>query len=346
MRPSRSGAAFDADAFAQKKAGRPRVDQAIEMDYVAYGLDLRSSFPLPGLVPRTGADLPSLRLDLLTSSELETAWSGADGPATWHGLLGDGLLLSAARGAAGDLLFAYGDRARFHLDPSMRLLACHPSRAGLDWQRVLLTKVLSCVSMMRGYEALHACAVDSPSGAVVIAGPGGAGKSTLALELMQRGWPLLADDVLALAAAEPGSVRAYPGTPHMNLVDGPSEAAAPPETARTLGVLAGERWIAARAPASEPRPLHAIFLLERSAGLPLAAHRLSPHPLPLAPYMLGLFDDAERARRRFALYADVASTTPLMRLTSDTADRLTDVADLIERAVTDRPMALAIGGAA
>ncbi len=317
------------------------------MDYIAYGLQLRSSFALPGLPPRSGTGLPALALELVDATELASAWSGGDGSPAWHGLLGDGLELSAQRGAGGDLLFTYGARARFRLDPDERSLACAPSRAGLEWQRVLLTKVLACVSVLRGYEALHASAVDSPAGAVVIAGPSGAGKTTLALELMRRGWPLLSDDVLALRA-HGDTMHAHPGTPHMNLVDSPSGPApsfSPDELCDTLGTLSGETWVAARAVPAVPRPLAGICLLARGADLPLGAHALAPHPLALAPYMLGLFEDDERVRRRFALYADLASSTPLIRLTCGAADRPADVVDLVESALVERPTALAAAGA-
>jgi hypothetical protein len=61
--------------------------------------------------------------------------------------------------------------------------------------------------------------------------------------------------------------------------------------------------------------------------------------------MLGLFEDDERVRRRFALYADLASSTPLIRLTCGAADRPADVADLVESALVERPTALAAAGA-
>jgi hypothetical protein len=156
--------------------------------YVAYGLQLRSSFPLPGMTPSVAEMLPSLALGLATPEELDTAWSGPDGPPVWRGRLGDGCDLTIEQGRAGDLLFAYGDRARFRLDATKTTLDCAPSQDGLHWQQALIGKVLPSISVMRGYEALHAGVVDSPEGVVAIAGPSGSGKSTLAIELLRRGW--------------------------------------------------------------------------------------------------------------------------------------------------------------
>lgn len=312
----------------------------MEKHYAAYGLSLRSSFGLAGMAPSGQEMLPPLALELVAPAELATTWSGTDGEPIWRGRLGDGSDLTIERGVAGDLLFTNGDRAWYRLHAGGQALACMPRCPGLDWQRTLLTKVLSSISVMRGYEALHACAVESPWGVVAIAAPTGMGKTTLALELMRGGWPLLTDDVLALAATSEG-VLGYPGTPHMNVSS--SEDPLADEIASTLAVLAGERWVAARKIAHVARPVHTILLLERSPGLSLDIQVLPRNPLHLVPYMLGLPGTVVRERRRFELYADLMATATLMRLTCDPADRPADIADLIEQALADRPTALALG---
>ncbi|MGA2455479.1 MAG: hypothetical protein ABSG93_18380 [Solirubrobacteraceae bacterium] len=310
--------------------------------YVAYGLALRSSFRLPGMVPTDAAGLPTLDLGFATPAELATAWSGADGAPVWRGRLGDGSDLTIEQGSAGDLLFTNGARACFRLDSRKRRLACAPRDPGLDWQRTLLTKVLSSISVMRGYEALHASAVESPRGAIAIAAPSGMGKTTLAFELMRRGWPLLSDDVLALASTR-GGVRAFPGTPHMNVAARPARGLASQEIGTTLAILAGERWVAAHRTAHAACSLSAVCLLERAPGLTLDVRMLPGNPLLLAPYMLGLPDDVERERRRFELYADLTESVTLLRVSCDVTDRPADVADLIERTLSDRPAPLALG---
>jgi hypothetical protein len=55
--------------------------------YVAFGLELHSSFRLPGMSPDEMEGLPAL--ELATLAELETAWSGPlGGPPAWRGQLG------------------------------------------------------------------------------------------------------------------------------------------------------------------------------------------------------------------------------------------------------------------
>lgn len=325
----------------------PEFIGAMTMHYVAFGLELRASFPLPGMVSDEAEELPSLELELMTPGELERAWSGANGPPEWRGRLGDGLDLVIERGTAGDRLFSYGDRApsdgdraRFRLHPDMRRLDCVPTRPGLDWQRVLITKVLSSISVMRGYEALHAAAVDSPEGVVAIMAPSGAGKSTLAIELLRRGWPLVSDDVLILEQTQ-GAVRAHPGTPHMNLAESLPDAIDPHTLGSTLGMLAGERWLTIHTTATHPRPLRMLCLLERGPGLPLETHTLPSNPLLLAPYMLGLSTDAERQRNRFGLYADLMESAALVRLTAGLKHQPEQLANLLEQTLARWPELIA-----
>ncbi|MHB8242946.1 MAG: hypothetical protein ACYDHN_13275 [Solirubrobacteraceae bacterium] len=306
--------------------------------YAAYGLHLACSFPLPGTqaIGPADSELPTLTLDLLEPAELDRVWSGPSGPPEWRGRLGDGLDLTIEHGSAGDLLFAYGDRARFRLHADMERLDCAPEHPGLDWQRALISKVLPAIGVMRGYEALHAAAVDSPEGVVAIMAPSGSGKSTLAIELLGRGWPLFADDVLILED-DAGTVRAHPGTPHMNLAEHSPGATDPQSLGDSLGILAGERWLAAAHTTTHTRPVRMLCMLERGAGLANETRSLGFSPLPLAPYMLGLQSDARRQRDRFTLYADMIEATPLVRMTADLEQPPRQLADLLEDALASHP---------
>ena len=276
--------------------------------YTAYGLALSSSFPLPGMTPGgLECALPSIELV--------------------RGQLGDGQVLRVEWGREGDLRFAYGDRAYFRLAPTRERLGCAPRDvAGIDWQRVLVNRILPNVSIAHGNEALHACAVETELGVVAIAAPSGTGKSTLAAELMRRGWPLFADDVLVLSRAG-GAVEAQAATPHMNISP---DAGDPGELGEILADLGGESWLAVRGAMSGSRELAAVVILDRGPGLEIAAGPLHRTPLTLAPYMLGLPDDEGRDATRFALYADIAESTPLIGLSGGPGDRPAALADALE----------------
>jgi hypothetical protein len=306
--------------------------------YVAHGLVVHSAFALAGMTPDCDERLPSLALELTTGTMLQGLWSGSADDPLWRGRLGDGSDLVVERGSGGDLLFTHGESARHRLDPLGLTLHCAPQEEGLGWQRALLTKIIPVISLLRGYEALHASAVSSPRGTVVIAAPSGIGKSTLAGELTRRGWPLMSDDVLTLEQV-PEGVRAHPGTPHMNLE---STSLAEDELdsndlGSLLAVFAGERWVTVERIARKPALVSAICLLERGPECSLQARALSANPLPLSPYMLGLPSDTARERRRFELYASLMSSARLVRVSCGPGDGPTAVAELIEGFVLDAP---------
>jgi hypothetical protein len=295
--------------------------------YVAYGLSLRSSFPLPGMAREHLERPPSLDLVLETPAQLEAAWSGPAGQSPWRGQLGDGQVLAIEWGIDGDLRFAYGDRACFRLAPAGDRLGCAPRDVSrLDWQRVLVNRVLPSVSIAHGNEALHACAVETELGVVAIAAPSGTGKSTLASELMRRGRQLFADDVLVLSTAS-GAVEAQAATPHMNIS---ADAGDCDDLGETLAEMAGESWLAVQGVSRRGRELAAVIVLERASGLALEAKPLRPSPLAFAPYMLGLPDDDGRDASRFALYADLAESARLIGLTGGPEDRPAALADALE----------------
>jgi hypothetical protein len=303
---------------------------AMTLSYQAFGLDLRSEFPLPGMTRCGDRSGHPLALELTDPATVLGAWSGSERTATWRGRLGDGRELSIARGPAADLLFADADRAFFHLDAAARRLLCAPRREGAEWQRTLLARILPSVRLARGYEALHASAVACSRGVVAIAGPSGTGKTTLALELMTRGMPLVCDDVLTLSIAQT-AVLGHPAPPQMNV----GERASVAVEHRELAAGAGERWIELAGCTTDlPQRVSAVCVLERTRGASLGVESLAATPLLLAPYMLGLPDDErERERDRFELYSRLARQAALLRVTADLDDRVEDVADALEQAL-------------
>jgi hypothetical protein len=304
--------------------------------YVGFGLQLDSAFPLPGMdpIPAGTRPAPRLALESATAAQIDSSWSGPASPKPWRGELGDGQSFTVQWGEGGDLRFGYGERALFQLDPASEKLSCVPLDAGEpDWIRVLVTRVLPNVSIAVGREALHAGAVETSRGVVAVAAPSGIGKSTLARELLLRGCRWFADDSVVLERAGEGVV-AHPGTPHATLpaMGDESTGGVPGELLAEFGE--GERWLAVADACAEPSPVAAVVLLERTAGAELAAERLQPSPLTLAPFMLGLPDESpQRAAARFALYSDLVESTALLKLTGDPAVAPAELAATLEAAL-------------
>ncbi|HEY2054834.1 MAG TPA: hypothetical protein VGH14_12955 [Solirubrobacterales bacterium] len=309
--------------------------------FAVLGLDLRVDFPLPGLEPvEVGDALPAVDVELASAARLEAAWSGTAAPGRWRGALGDGETFEIERGRGGDHLFHYGGRARFHLDAAGRALACCPADvADRGWLRALLTKVLPNVAIANGREALHAAAVADEGGAILVAGPSGGGKSSLALELVRRGRRFLADDIVVLERRE-GGIVAHPAGPFANLPAGQAALSPPHEL---LDPGPGKRWVAIAGAMTEPSPVAAVVLLERARGSLLGAWPIDPSPLALAPFMLGLPDDDGRDADRFALYADLVEDARLVRLTAGAGNGPADLAETLLRATSSsRPVAVEV----
>lgn len=299
----------------------------------AFGLQLEASFPLSGVRTADDPQLPVLMVELVDRAALERLWSGDADEPDWVGVLGDGRELRLERGSAGDRLFSYGQRARFHLAADGTTLCCAPFDDGLDWQRALLNKVIPTVAVLRGYEALHASALQTPHGAVALLAPSGTGKTTLALELLAHGCSLIGDDILALSVGEEGVVLAHPATPHMNLEPEVAERAAWEGLVEPLARFGDEEWVSARRCVTEAQKLSAVFLLARRARGPRKLRILDPSPLRLAPYMLGVSAGAGRRRDRFGLYGTLASQAALFELGFGSDDSPEALAETILHAV-------------
>ncbi|HTA16033.1 MAG TPA: hypothetical protein VK781_14345 [Solirubrobacteraceae bacterium] len=132
------------------------------------------------------------------------------------------------------------------------------------WQRLLVAQVLPFAATLQGLEVFHAGAVVLDGRALALAGPSGAGKTSVAVELCRQGADFLADDVLALERSD-GELLAHPGAPlagidHAEMQRLSGLDARPPH--ETLAVNARERLV--RMPSvSSPVALGGLFFLER-----------------------------------------------------------------------------------
>jgi hypothetical protein len=96
---------------------------------------------------------------------------------------------------------AYGDGTRFLVNRrGSEIWATWPDSLTLDdTLTYLLGPVLGFVLRLRGITCLHASAVAVGDRAIALMGPASAGKSTTAAAFAQMGFPVLADDIVALS---------------------------------------------------------------------------------------------------------------------------------------------------
>jgi hypothetical protein len=239
----------------------------------------------------------------------------------------DGGAFAMLEGVAGDVLFLYGRNAAFHLSSDLMVLRCAaPAEGDRAWQRVLMDTILWTVGLLRGYELLHASAVETVGGLVAFVSGMGGGKTSLAVEWIKRGAALFADDIVALDDRS-GALLAYPGPRLMNV---PASQNGALREAVTLARFGDERWVQLGVASREPAQLAAIVIVHRAPGEVARCDPISASSLDLLPYAVSLPHMEDRLRRRFELFSAAAATTPILRLGADPAVTPAELADLVE----------------
>jgi len=284
----------------------------------AFGLSLRSEFPLPGLEPSGGGEGGSGAIALALSRERAEPFDGADRLQEWH--YPDGTLgLTIDRdergyrfylyGAGVFVLAADGSRAVLHLDPE--------HEDSWDWRRYLIGQVLPFAALLHGLEVFHASGVEVDGGAVILAGGSGLGKSTLALNMHLGGAGFLADDSVAIETAG-DQILAHPAIATAKVREG----ARPLLRDDALGalrevVVADEhetRYLVETA--SGALPLRAVCMLElgeEPGSLSTAAGMADPWEL-LGSTFNDVVSDPTRLQGQLDLCGRIAETVPFLRV--------------------------------
>ena len=167
--------------------------------YRIFDLLLASNQPLPELPewnPTGDAQPTELRVAFAQTAAVDTSqpkwehhWRDTDGTVS----------LSLARSGAAFILRAHSV-ADFRVSESCNSIeiCARPDTSPALLRHLLLDQVMPRVVAQRGRTVLHASAVSVNNSAVAIMGASGAGKSTIASWLYQKGHTLLCDDCLAL----------------------------------------------------------------------------------------------------------------------------------------------------
>lgn len=178
---------------------------------------------------------------------------------------------------------------------------------------LLLHQVLPLAASLRGRLVLHACAVETPRGAIGLFGQSGAGKSTLAAAFCRRGYRLVADDALVIDVSDTPA-RAWPTAAGLRLWDDMAESVARPLRAVPAGRRHKRRIDVAVA--SSPVPLARLFLIGEGTTY------VGVEPVPSAEGRIALLShlfrmdvsDARESRRLFDLVQALSGAVPVRRL--------------------------------
>src|SRR4051812_26615749 len=278
----------------------PRLSRS-HSDYNVYGLGLRTSIPLPHAVGNDGNAAPDVRF------ELGHLPPGDDSPtADFCNELGR---LTFAIDAHGTRVWAeYSDETAV--------------RSPDDVAALLLGPVLRAVLRRRGRIAMHGCVVEIGGRVVALLGNVGAGKSTLAGALAQDGHAVLSDDIVAVSA----DGFAHPGYPRLRMT--PSTLALFPDAPIGGAVATGfeKRYVELRVGDEtgawrfqpSPRPLAAVYLLERGGAAAPGLHDLAgaERLLALAGHLREPWGSLPRATRaeEHRRLGEIAKGVPIRRL--------------------------------
>ena len=178
----------------------------------------------------------------------------------------------------------------------------------------LLGPVLGTLLFQRGFLVLHGSAVRIGESCLVCAG--GAGDSTLAGAFVQRGFDLVADEVVAVDESR----NAVPGFPRVRLRSGsadllgidlrPEQRLAPEFEKYTIPV--DERFC------REPLPIRRLYIITKSDAEGLSIQPLSGldvfAPLLACTYGSGLMEGSELRQRHLQMCGKLAGTARVSRV--------------------------------
>jgi hypothetical protein len=299
--------------------------------YAAYGLAIASNRPLPGLAPLRPQP-QSIVIDFAGDMpRVEGAPFFANGfESCWHR-------------PTGEWVIRYGD-AR---DGSAWALTIDEERIVVGWTRegflddvapVLQGPGLAAALHQRGVPVLHGAVIATDSGAILLIGAPGAGKSTTAASLVRHGFALMSDDVAPLRMS-PDGILAESGYPRLRLFAASARAAGWSADLPRLfadDILGDKRFVDLDAEfCAEALPLAGIYFL-RGRDASLASPRVEPLASRAATAMLmqniycSRFLDGARKAGMLRVAARVGAEVPVRAVTSpDDLSALPQVVDAI-----------------
>lgn len=234
------------------------VDQVAGHRLNAFGLEVRTDWPVPGSEPAAGSNAEATVVRRLPAERVEREWSPS----------GERIYQREVNGETVFTVERTGEQYRFQLKGFGRYLVsrdgtqigCERDGAPLDAQeRLIFAQALPLASALQGFELLHASAIATAAGVAGFVGPSGAGKTTLTSQLVLRGAGFVTDDVLALEARD-GMPVAHPGAPFLGVPHGDRLRL----TSGRLGTVVGssDKIHVARPTVRSALPLRALYHLE------------------------------------------------------------------------------------
>jgi len=176
-------------------------------NYKAFGLEISSQIELPGMMEGSGK--PEVKIIRGEVDPFQVSKAEVEGDN--YLVNGDDVYLWWDE--IGKVKISKGELVTVESDKDLE------SSDELNIIPFLLGPVMALLLHQRGFLVLHGSAVNTGTGAVAFLGHRGNGKSTTAIHLYVDGYPLVADDILAIKFDDEGLPVVYPGYPHVRLSD-------------------------------------------------------------------------------------------------------------------------------
>jgi hypothetical protein len=185
----------------------------------AFGLDVEADFEIPCIRRTQGTGPAPTRLTRVELKQIDRTWPRREAESIFERRLEDDKLFLTIdhHQDLGYCIWARGFGRHVVANDGLTVRSAVPSVAAWRWQRLMFAQVLPLAAALRGLDPFHASAVASNGRAVGFVASSGAGKTTLAANLVARGEAqFMADDVMVLEHRNE-EIVAHPGAGMMSL---------------------------------------------------------------------------------------------------------------------------------
>jgi len=228
----------------------------------------------------------------------------------WSQPLPTGDLQRLSTGPNGDVVLELGSDRRVSLSPQSGVVTVGEP---FDWVGLQLVASYILPFLVAGDRTLvlHAAAACRSGRAVLIAGPGGTGKSSSLVGLAEAGWTPLSEDVCVIDLAGPEPV-VWPGPPWVRRRHGEAGPAGAEVLFESSEKTAWDLGPLRQAPG--PTPVAGLVVLERPVPGAYPVRRILQAGEAigaLAPHAVWLGDREETGRRLFGPVSEAVARIPV-----------------------------------
>jgi hypothetical protein len=303
----------------------------------AFGLTLDGDFSTELFDPFNASGNRLTTLRLAPRDALGEHWNGENAVRQLEGRRPNGRLVLAINS---DPAFGYHVWGEGHGDyvisPDGTQVTCMPERrSSRRWQRFLIGQILPLAASLQGLEILHASAVRIGNQTIGFVGDSGAGKTTLAANLLLRGATFVADDVIALERS-PEGLLAHPGTPLIGIKSGQADLVDEMTRRGIASVMRADREeTLCKLPRPDAAaPLGRLYFIDREThGGPLRFDLIDDARLLMTATFSVVQRDPARLERLLDVAARIATSSAAYWIRVPPGMTAPEMADAVERHV-------------